>query len=608
MSVFVSETMDAADGRKIRVNADGDSSPKLERNAGPRHEEYVKSSGESSVSAQMAVPSDKQAQAGKVGDVPVDVADMSAKSQDDSGEAAAARAEKEKLSSSVNREASARADAAADVSADDKQSADDEAVSEASDRNKPSVDDKNEEKPKVEKADGAEPGDEKKPGAGKKAAKSSIKPLEINVPAEIDRYTIGDRIGSGTCGVVHKGVDKLLGRQVAIKLSPIGEAHISTGKVPGAQRAYQTELIAAGRLTHPNIVTVHDAGQHNNLNYLVMESVAGKTLKEFGKGKSPLPVGEALRIISDCCQALDYSHTQGILHRDIKPANIMLGDDGTVKLLDFGIAVGLQDDGALNRQGPTLGTPNYMSPEQILGRELGPQSDFYSLATVLFELLTGRQLFKASTVKELFRIVVHQQAPRLNRLRPDLPRGLGDLLTKALAKNPKARFRSGNEMARAIAPYIEGYRAVEQRPPVQQQLIKQLRKQAFFKPFSEVEIALLLERVSVNTYSRGETLIAESDSDRRLLVITDGVVVAIKNDQFQRVATAGDCIGETGFINGMGDGFLHSAASAVSALEFTADALAELPPKVHLHYYRHISDIMVARLAAGDKQQLDYAL
>jgi len=216
------------------------------------------------------------------------------------------------------------------------------------------------------------------------SAKTTVKPLDILVPDEIGRYTIGRKIGSGTCGVVHLGLDNVLRREVAVKLSPIGEAHVSTGKVPGAQRAYQTELIAAGRLSHPNIVTIYDAGQFEELNYLVMEAVDGTSLKSYGKGQQSLPVHRVLEIVVICCEALDYSHKQDVIHRDIKPANIMVDNDGSVKILDFGIAVGLTGSGGLSKQGPTLGTPNYMSPEQIMGREIGPTSDFYSLATVLF--------------------------------------------------------------------------------------------------------------------------------------------------------------------------------------------------------------------------------
>lgn len=435
-----------------------------------------------------------------------------------------------------------------------------------------------------------------------------IKSLDITVPGEIGRYTVGRRIGSGTCGVVHQALDNLLGRDVAIKLSPIGEAHVSTGKVPGAQRAYQTEIVAAGKLTHPNIVTVYDAGQFEDLNYLVMEAVDGKSLKEYGKGRTPLPVHEALRVIAECSKALDYSHSQGILHRDIKPANIMLASNGVVKLLDFGIAVGLSDSGGLKKQGPTLGTPNYMSPEQILGRELNAPSDFYSLATVLFELLTGRQLFKAKKVKDLFRTVVHRKAPRLQEIRPDLPVELSDVLSRALEKQPHARFQTGHEMAQALQPFIERFGVVERRPAAQQRLIRQLQRQSFFLPFSDVEVAQLLSRVQVRTYSRGDNLVSEGDQERRLLIVTDGVVRVQNSGQFVRLLAEGECLGESSFINGATE--LHDmvALTPVNALELSAEALGELSPKVHLHYYRHVSDILVARTSIANAAQVDFWL
>ncbi|NND91328.1 MAG: protein kinase [Granulosicoccus sp.] len=440
---------------------------------------------------------------------------------------------------------------------------------------------------------------------GKMTPAPRIKPLDITVPDEIDRYTIGRRIGSGTCGVVHQALDNLLGRDVAVKLSPIGEASVSTGKVPGAQRAYQTEIIAAGRLTHPNIVTVHDAGQYEELNYLVMEVVEGKSLKEYGKGKTLLPVHEALRIVAECCIALDYSHDQGILHRDIKPANIMLAENGAVKLLDFGIAIGLKEDGGLKRQGPTLGTPNYMSPEQILGRELGSASDFYSLATVLFELLTGRQLFKASKVKDLFRTVVHRPAPRLHQLRPDLPIELSNALARALEKKPEARFKTGREMAQALRPFIESFGLVARRPASQQRLISRLQRQPFFLSFSDVEIAQLLDKVQMRSYSRHQKLIAEGDLERRLLIVTDGVVRVQRNGQFVRLLAEGECLGETGFINGTAE--LHDmvALTDTRVLALSPDALGELPPRVHLHYYRHISELLVTRTSMASAAQID---
>lgn len=440
------------------------------------------------------------------------------------------------------------------------------------------------------------------------AAKQKLKPLDILVPDEIGRYTIGGKIGSGTCGVVHLALDNVLRREVAIKLSPIGEAHVSTGKVPGAQRAYQTEIVAAGRLSHQNIVTVYDAGQYEDLNYLVMEAVDGVSLKQYGKGQSPLPVHRALEVIVECCKALDYSHSQDIIHRDIKPANVMLADDGSVKILDFGIAVGLSGEAGLSKQGPTLGTPNYMSPEQILGRDLGPSSDFYSLATVLFELLTSKQLFKAQKVKDLFRTVVNQVAPRLIDVKPDMPAGLSSVIAKALEKKPEKRYQSGAEMAAALTPFIERFKIIEQRPPAQQRFIKQLQTQQFFNTFSDVEIAQLLELVKVRTFSAGDTLIDTGDVHRRLFVVTQGVVKISENQDLIRVCGEGQCIGELGFIHGAPETKRMLALTDVNVLEVSADSLSELPPKVHLHYYRVISDVLVARLATEGKLQLDVAL
>jgi len=356
------------------------------------------------------------------------------------------------------------------------------------------------------------------------------------------------------------------------------------------------------------LARVYDAGQHDDLNYLVMEAVEGKSLKEYGKGKSPLPIYRSLEIIVECCKALDYSHKQGILHRDIKPANIMLADDGSVKLLDFGIAIGLTGSEGLNKQGPTLGTPNYMSPEQIMGKTLTPASDFYSLATVLFELLTSRQLFKAQKVKQLFNIVVNKDAPLLHEVKSDLPADLSQIVSRALAKNPRQRFQNGRALAAALTPFIERFRIVEQRPPAQQRFIRQLKKQAFFESFSEVEIAQLLEVIKVRTYAKGEKLIEAGGMDRELLVLSSGVTKVSENGDLIRLCSEGECVGELGFIHGAAETKDVVALTEVNALQVSADSLNELPPKVHLHYYRQISDVLVESLAREGKLMLDYTL
>ncbi len=369
-----------------------------------------------------------------------------------------------------------------------------------------------------------------------------LRSLDIQVPALIGRYQLGRRIGSGTCGVVHLAIDRALRREVAIKVSPVGDMELSTGRVPGAQRAYETELIAAGRLEHRNIVTVYDAGQIGDLNYLVMEVVRGRTLKAYGKGRERLPASQALSIIIDCCLALDYSHSKGILHRDIKPANIMVAKDGCVKLLDFGIAVGLSGEGALARQGPTLGTPNYMSPEQILGRELSPASDFYSLATILYEMLSGRQLFKASTVKDLFRTVIKIPAEPLSQARPDLPVGLSSVLSLCLEKRPSNRFQTGADLARELSPYVAPLRALEAQWPLSPGMIELARLQAGFENLSTMQVRRLLEGLPQHRYRRGEQVQLQVADEGTVLVILEGAVRVSGPADDTRVLGIGDVL------------------------------------------------------------------
>lgn len=432
----------------------------------------------------------------------------------------------------------------------------------------------------------------------KPARKSAVAHLEINVPSHIEKYTVGARLGSGTCGVVHKALDEVLGREVAIKLSPVGEPQTNNGKVPGAQRAYQTEVFAAGRLRHPNIVTVYDAGQYLDLNYFVMEAVDGLSLKHYGKGQKLLPTYRALEIICECCMALDYTHRQDILHRDIKPANIMVARDGTVKLLDFGIAVGLSESSGLSRRGPTLGTPNYMSPEQILGKELGPASDFYSLGTVLFELLTGKQLFKAKKVKDLFKTVVHQPAPTLSEFRPDLPSELSDVLTKVLNKKPEMRFQSGVELIDSLTQFIDHFRAIEDRPREDQALLPQMQALSFFSTFTVADIARLTSHAPVTTVSAGTELLPDANAKRELLVLIDGAVRVDNKEGFYGTFGPGECIGELGFIHGAPDQHSFTALADMKVLNIGPDVLSALPPKLHLHYYKRISDTLVERMAA----------
>lgn len=447
----------------------------------------------------------------------------------------------------------------------------------------------------------------KKPQPDKNPSKP-LKALNFDVPKKISKYTIGEKLGSGTCGIVYKAQDEVLNRIVAVKLSPIGKPDESTGKVPGAQRAFMTEISAAGKLKHPNIVTVYDAGQQGELNFLIMEHVPGYSLKLVGKGQKLLTPTRAIEVIIECCKALDYSHKRNIVHRDIKPANIMLSRDGSVKVLDFGIAVSTSGDDKLSVAGPTLGTPNYMSPEQIRGLPLGPASDFYSLATVLFEMLTGKQLFKAKQVKDLFRIVVGEEAPKLADIRPDLPLELSNVIAKSLLKPPAERYQSGEELTNVLTPILEQMKIMGKRSEKQLSFIKMLRTTGFFSQFSESEIAVFLNFAKQHDCLNGDLIIEHSAQSRDFSVVVSGVVIIRKDADIVGVLGEGDTFGELGFIHNDPSPVQVVAMHDVTVLTIDPDFLNKLSPRVHLHYYKQISESLVGKMSVETAYALDLDL
>lgn len=447
-------------------------------------------------------------------------------------------------------------------------------------------------------AGASDPNDKEKP----------IKALDFSVPDKISKYIIGEKLGSGTCGIVFKAQDEVLNRVVAIKISQIGTPEASTGKVPGAQRAFITEISAAGRLKHPNIVTVYDAGQEADLNFLVMEAVSGYSLKAVGKGQKLLPPHRAIEVIIECCKALDYSHAHGVVHRDIKPANIMVGKDDSVKLLDFGIAVSTSIEDDFGSTGPTLGTPNYMSPEQIRGKLIGPASDFYSLGTVLFELLTGKQLFKAKKVKDLFRIVVSEIAPRLSEIRPDLPIELSEIIARMLHKLPEQRYQSGEELIDELSPIAEQLRIMAKRTEQQKKFIEKLSRLSCFKGFDVSEIAVFLNHAEQKSFLAGDLLIDEGEPTRNYYVITQGVAVVRRNGSVVNVLGEGDSFGEYGFIYDDLSPEQVSSLTGVNVLEVKPEFLTQLNPGIHLHYYKSISESLVQKMANAEQVVLDLVI
>jgi serine/threonine-protein kinase len=260
----------------------------------------------------------------------------------------------------------------------------------------------------------------------------------------IGSYKISAQIGAGGMGTVYRGVDLMLEREVAIKA-----LRADLVNRPDLVERFRAEAVTLARLNHPNIATLYSFLRQGDDFFMVMEFVPGETLETVISRTGALPCAQAIRLMSQALEGIAHAHEAQVIHRDLKPANLMLTPQGVVKVMDFGIARAL-GAGRMTRAGRLVGTVEYMSPEQVRGQETDQRSDIYSLGIVLYELLTGRVPFACDSEYELMRAQL-EDAPRT--LAPGIPQGLEQIVLRALAKQPAARFQSADEFRAALLQF-----------------------------------------------------------------------------------------------------------------------------------------------------------
>jgi eukaryotic-like serine/threonine-protein kinase len=267
-------------------------------------------------------------------------------------------------------------------------------------------------------------------------------------PAMLGRYQILNEIGKGAMGVVYRARDPMINREVALKAIPLAD-EFEGRELEEARGRFFREAEMAGRLSHPHIVTIFDAGEHDGTAYIAMELLRGRHLVEHTQPERLLPVAVALDLVGRLADALHFAHQRQVVHRDIKPANVMYDPSGAeLKITDFGIA--RLTDSARTRTGVVLGTPSFMSPEQLQGREVTGRSDLFSLAVTLYQLLTAHLPFRADSMPALMLKIVQDPHPRIRAIRPDLPEKVDAFFERALGKDPADRFDSGAAFAAAL--------------------------------------------------------------------------------------------------------------------------------------------------------------
>jgi serine/threonine-protein kinase len=270
---------------------------------------------------------------------------------------------------------------------------------------------------------------------------------DLEIKPTVGRYEIVKELGQGAMGVVYLAKDPKINRLLAIKTIRFSD-EFEEDRIESIKNRFFTEAEIAGKLSHPSIVAIYDAGEDFDLTYLAMEYLTGGDLRDPINKGIIFPLKKALYIIKETALALDYAHSQGVIHRDIKPGNIMLLKNGKVKVTDFGIAKAMST--SQTKSGVVLGTPNYMSPEQINGQKIDGRSDIFALGVVMFELLTGQLPFRGDNITNLLYQITQIKHPSVKELNPKLPKACEQIIDKALAKDHTRRFHRAGDMAKYV--------------------------------------------------------------------------------------------------------------------------------------------------------------
>jgi len=271
-------------------------------------------------------------------------------------------------------------------------------------------------------------------------------------PGKIGKYTILETLGKGAMGIVYKGFDPGVERHVALKI--IRKELLGHERAAEIVQRFRNEAQAGGRLQHPGIVSVYEYGEDEKTAFIAMEFVEGRALSQYIALKVRFELADTMSIMAQLLDALDYAHEHGIVHRDVKPANVLLSDDKQVKVVDFGVARLADSD--LTKVGAVIGTPSYMSPEQLSGQQVDRRSDLFSAGIVLYELLTGKKPFDGAA-DEVMRRISSESPEDPSLADPAVPATFDNVVTRALAKQPKGRYASAREFADALfAAYRRG--------------------------------------------------------------------------------------------------------------------------------------------------------
>ena len=414
---------------------------------------------------------------------------------------------------------------------------------------------------------------------------------------KIGKYQIIKELGRGATSAVYLANDAFAGRQVAIKLV---RADALGDKEQGKrfQKLFLVEASLAGKLSHPHLVAIYDAVTDDEGSYLVMEYVAGGTLEPYTQPVGLMTINAIVEIVFKCCKALDYAHRHGIIHRDIKPANILLTGETDIKISDFGAALSIS---AETTQVSGIGSPAYMSPEQLQEKTLNHQTDIFSLGVVMYQLLTGALPFKSTNNYSMVYQIINVDPPPASLLRPDTPAAVDAIVKRALEKDIANRFQTWEDFAQALADTFNNLQKPEEVVP-ETEKFSVLRNLEFFATFQDVDLWQVLRISSWVRYAAGDPVIKEGEVGTAFCILAAGEVRITKQGKLLNILRAGECFGEMAYLGKRAFQRTASvtAVNDITAIEISAEALAQATEGCKHAFNAAFLELLVGRLEGAN--------
>ena len=418
----------------------------------------------------------------------------------------------------------------------------------------------------------------------------------------IGKYRVVRELGKGATATVYLAEDPDRAEPVAIKLVRFKGGADEAQWTRRLKKLFATEGAMAKKLDHPNIIRIHDTVLEEEQAYIVMEYVTGRELSSFCTFEKLLPLHRVVGIVFKCCLALDYAFKQGVIHRDIKPANIVVDDEDNVKIMDFGLALNTakkSESDSTFIMG--VGSPAYMSPEQIKGYPLNQKTDLYSLGVVLFHLLTGRLPFRAANTAQLVYKIVNADPPMPSQINPNVPVAMDNIIRRALEKDLYSRYRNGAEMAQDLSSVR--YQIVDDNwVALDTSRLEILKRLEFFQGFEEVELWEVLRISTWRQIAPDTLLMREGAEEAGFGILIEGEVEVSVDDRAICRLGVGEVVGEMAYLNQDAPRRCATVVTltSVTYLDINNAALALATEECFQRFQKKLVATAIRRLAAAD--------